>query len=144
MSHEDAGDQLRSLISGLKTRSPHEVMGTAQNNSLVGSVITAALGLIGLMIGATVLVFAVFGPPAIREKREAAPIASAVPSAPATTADTDIAAETSTAPADSNVPPGSGTESDPATAMGIGEAKDPDDSTDSLENRLDDLLKGLE
>lgn len=134
------------MVREMKTRSPQEVMGEAATRSLMGSVVTAACGVIGLLIVSTLGIFFVLGPPAIRKKPEPKPIVSAA------AAGTPIADPEAVAVADAGKSGGSGQaadptegiESDPVEAMGIGETKDPDSETDTLEKRLDNMLEGLE
>lgn len=153
MGDNKTGEQLRSLVSDMKTRSPQEVMGAAATRSLMGSVVTAAVAMIGLLMLSTLAIFFIVGPPAIREKIEPKPVASAAASG-TLIAEPDKAAETDSSapdveptggqPAAGQMNSKSATEPDPVQAMGIGETKDPDSNTDSLDNRLDDLLQGLE
>ena len=142
MAVTKSGEELRSMVRDMKTRSPQEVMGEAATRSLMGSVVTAAVGVIGLLIVSTLGIFLVLGPPAINAKPEAKPIASAV-TADEPIADPDAATETGQEDTEQTAPTADD-QSDAIEAMEIGETKDPDSATDSLDNRLDDLLQGLE
>ena len=143
MAANQSSDSLRGLVQSLVTRSPEEVMGSAATSSLWSSVVAAAAGMIGMIVVATVLIYFVFGPPELKARDEPQPAAS-VPVAttnPATDATAGGAAPAQATDAAASA------DSDPmdaAEAMGIGETKDPDAKPDTLDNRLDDLLKGLE
>lgn len=131
-------DEIRSMVANLKSRTPEEVMGQAATSNLLGSVVTAAIGTLGFVIAATVLVFVISGPPEVKKETAAAePAPAAEPKSVATQAPA----------ATTMVPPETEPKSDTDVAvekMGIGETKDPDAAGDSLENRIDDLLKGIE
>ena len=136
----NSNQQLRDLVDSLHPRSPKEVMGEAASSSLLSSTITAAVSTVGLILGLTVIVFIVGGGP--EQKTEAA----------ATTAPAAVAEPKPDDPAVANAqqakPEATATEkSDTAgavDAMGIGETKDPDTEPETLQNRLDQLLDGLE
>ncbi|NND99018.1 MAG: hypothetical protein HKN47_17010 [Pirellulaceae bacterium] len=148
MTNANAPQDVRALVQGLHTRSPHEVMGEAASSSLIGSVVTAAIALSVFLFVSTAIVFFAVGPPAARSKPEAEPIA-AVPADNATAENLATVGET-TGSVDKAVEATARQETEnsevttPVDAMGIGESKDADAAPDSLENRLDDILKGLE
>ncbi len=141
MNDPQSADDLRSLVHDLRPRSPQEVMGEAASSSLVGSTVTAAVAGIGLVIGSTVLVFLLGGRPRPVEQ----PVATAAPTQaePQPVADDDLPA--SAADDSTTEEPFEGGDPESAIeAMGIGEAKDPQSEPESLENRLDKILDGLE
>ena len=134
-------EQLRKLVDTLRPRSPKEVMGEAANSSLLGSTITATLATAALLFGMTGIVYALGGTPDNKSTKSAprpAPVESSAVPAP-----TDPVVETRQESAAANqtqqVDPESAIE-----AMGIGDTKDADTQPESLENRLNDLLDGLE
>lgn len=141
MATNQSGDSLRGLIQNLVTRSPQEVMGDAATSSLWGSIVTAAVAMIGTIVVATVLIFFIFGPPQQKIPTETKPIAATTVTPPveATVATVSQTPSETTSEGTSDTEP-----MDAAEAMGIGETKDPDAKPDTLDNRLDDLLKGLE
>ncbi len=120
-------------------------MGEAASSSLLSSTITAALSTVGLILGLTVIVFIVGGGP--EQKTEAA--ATSTPAAVAEPKPDDPAVAnaqqakpetTATEKSDS----AGGDTAGAVDAMGIGETKDPDTEPETLQNRLDQLLDGLE
>ena len=142
---ELSGPKLQTLVDGLKTRSPAEVMGPVANSSLYGSIVSAAIGLVSLLLVMTVVVFFVVGPPTVKKTAEEQ--APDITKLDATAQSAETTSETLPQEADVNAYDKSDSESDSTNAveaMGIGETKDADSPTDSLDNRLDDLLKGLE
>jgi hypothetical protein len=135
----NSNQQLRELVDSLHPRSPKEVMGEAASSSLLSSTVTAALSTVGLILGLTVIVFIVGGGP--EQKTEAA--ATTTPAAAAEPTPAEPAA-----PAEPSKPDAAATEKadteGAVEAMGIGDSKDPDSAPETLENRLDQLLDGLE
>ena len=126
------------MVDSLHPRSPKEVMGEAASSSLLGSTITAAFSSIALLVGLTVIVFFIGGGP--EKKMEAAD--AKVPVKTETTAEPDKAATANDSPAATD--PKKDDTDTAIEAMGIGDTKDADSKPDTLENRLDDLLNGLE
>ena len=139
-----SSQQLRELVDNLHPRSPKEVMGEAANSSLLGSTIAAALSTLVLLIGATIVVLAVGGGP--ETKSEAATTAAtpaSIAKPDAKTAEPESVAATQAANDSEQAKPASDTDS-AVEALGIGETKDATSEPESLENRLDQLLDGLE
>ncbi len=133
-----SGQELRDMVDNLHLRSPKDVMGEAASSSLLGSTMTAALSTVVLLLAFTVIVFVIGGGP--EKKTEAA--ATQAPSSPEPKAlQTPAAAITQQDSADQPAK----TDTDAAIeAMGIGDAKDAESKPETLENRLDQLLDGLE
>ncbi|MDB4644615.1 hypothetical protein OAF37_01020 [Rubripirellula sp.] len=155
MKSKPTANELRLLIAELKPRSPQEVMGSAASSSLMASMFTAAFTGIGILLGATFLTFALgLGPTNPSENARAADVEDNNTTSEATSEDgNQTAGESQTAPGvvadvqnDSvSVDPDSVDATENAIeAMGIGESADPDSKPDSLENRLDKILDGLE
>lgn len=155
MKNKPTANELRKLVAELKPRSPQEVMGSAASSSLMTSMFTAAFTGIGLLLGATFLMIALgLGPTNPSEKAQAADGKSTDTSSETSSADGNLTVEkpptTPSVTADVQNDPDSGdlTEIDSTEnaiqAMGIGESAAPDSKPDSLENRLDKILDGLE
>ena len=155
MKSKPTTEELRALVAELKPRSPQEVMGAAASSNLMASMITATVTGIGLLLGATFLMFALgLGPTNPSEKAQAADNQNNdTASKPAANDPDQKGAQTQTTPAvagdlenapDSVDPAGVDSTENAIEAMGIGETADPDSKPDSLENRLDKILDGLE
>lgn len=127
-------DELREFVSGLKGRSPQEVLGIVSETGLFKGVAQATVGCIVLLAALTVIPWTLADDQPETETAEAA--------APA---------EESTAETDSEFAPATGTETaatggevNPAAAvkaMGEDEVKPADASTDPLDNTLNNLLE---
>ena len=159
MSTKPTANELRALVAELKPRSPQEVMGAAASSNLMSSMFTAAVTGIGLLLCATILMFSLgFGPTAQADSKPSDVADASATStnstnstekdadtAPATTS-ADQAAEPETAATanSENKSQTSGSTDKAIEAMGIGETADPDSKPDSLENRLDKILDGIE
>ncbi|MGI9466158.1 MAG: hypothetical protein ACR2OA_03450 [Rubripirellula sp.] len=158
MTNKPTANELRALVAELKPRSPQEVMGAAASSSLTASLFTAALTGIGLLFCATFLMFFLgFGPTPSADAAKSG-TAQATESASdnnAPGAEADVDTEQNPSAGDANVEAmandNRGSRSEPAgstdtavEAMGIGEAAEPDSKPESLENRLDRILEGLE
>ena len=154
MITKPSANELRALVAELKPRSPQEVMGAAASSNLMASMLTATLTAIALVGGATFLMFTLgFGPSASQETAQANANQS---DASEETANTDAAQKPATEQASgsgqdpeemadaSASSPDAGATENAIEAMGIGEAAEPDSEPESLENRLDQILDGLE
>ena len=154
MTTKPSANELRALVAELKPRSPQEVMGAAASSNLMASMLTATLTATTLVVGATFLMFSLgFGPTASQETAQANANQS---DATEETANTDAAQKPATEQASgsgqdpeemadaSASSPDAGATENAIEAMGIGEAADPNSEPESLENRLDQILDGLE
>lgn len=155
MTTKPTATDLRALVSELKPRSPQEVMGAAASSNLMASMFTAAATSIGLLCCATILMFSLgFGP---ANQPESTQLVTAEPSVSQSNAEVNANGAQSRKPSAtaaapdgiSNLDPEEATQKDSVKgnaieAMGIGEAAEPDSKPDSLENRLDKILDGLE
>ncbi len=154
MTDNQSSDQLRALVAELHPRKPQEVMGQAANSNLVASVFKAAVGGFVLVVGATLVMFMTGFRHVEAEQTSAANSPADTSSAASATTD-----EATTGTSAGDDPTAAGTESNDSTAtdaadtdstgdaieaMGIGKTKDPDSQPDALENRLDQILDGLE
>jgi len=156
MTNKPTANELRALVAELKPRSPQEVMGAAASSNLMASMFTAALTGIGLLLCATFLMFSLgFGPTtqADSAKSGTAQATDNENTATGTEAEAntdnqpyggDANAESMAADNPDNNLEKAGSTDTAIEAMGIGEAADPDSKPDSLENRLDKILDGLE
>lgn len=156
MSTKPTANELRALVAELKPRSPQEVMGAAASSNLMSSMFTAAVTGIGLLLCATILMFSLgFGPTAQADSKPSDAADASATSTNSTEKDADTAtattsadqaAEPETAATDNseNKSQTSGSTAKAVEAMGIGETADPDSKPDSLENRLDKILDGIE
>jgi len=148
MTNKATANDLRALVAELKPRSPEEVMGSAASSNLMRSMSTATLASLGLLVAATTVMFAAgFGPsdsagtPQVTESESGQADSAAETSGE--TATQDETTTDSTAAASETTDEGSSTES-AIDAMGIGDAAAPDSDPETLENRLDKILDGLE
>ena len=154
MTTKPSANELRALVAELKPRSPHEVMGAAASSNLMASMLTATLTATALVVGATFLMFSLgFGPTASQKTAQANANQS---DATEETANTDAAQKPAAeqasgsgqdpeemADASASSPDARATKN-AIEAMGIGEAAEPNSEPESLENRLDQILDGLE
>ena len=154
MTTKPSSSELRDLVAELKPRSPQEVMGAAASSNLMASMLTATLTATALVVGATVLMFSLgFGPTASQETVQANANQSDATEG-STNTDLDQKAATELASGSSQDPEemanasasaaDAGATENAIEAMGIGEAADPNSEPESLENRLDQILDGLE
>ncbi len=158
MTNKPTANELRALVAELKPRSPQEVMGAAASSNLMASMFTAALTGIGLLLCATFLMFSLgFGPTTQADSAKAGTAEATDNENTATGTGTEAEATTDNQPSggdanaesmaadnpDNNMEKAGSTDT-AIEAMGIGEAADPDSKPDSLENRLDKILDGLE
>ena len=154
MTTKPSANELRALVAELKPRSPQEVMGAAASSNLMASMLTATLTATALAVGATVLMFSLgFGPTASQETVQANANQSDATEG-STNTDLDQKAATELASGSSQDPEemanasasaaDAGATENAIEAMGIGEAADPNSEPESLENRLDQILDGLE
>ena len=154
MTTKPSANELRALVAELKPRSPQEVMGAAASSNLMASMLTATLTATALVVGATVLMFSLgFGPTASQETVQANANQSDATEG-STNTDLDQKAATELASGSSQDPEemasasasaaDAGATENAIEAMGIGEAADPNSEPESLENRLDQILDGLE
>ena len=154
MTTKPSANELRALVAELKPRSPQEVMGAAASSNLMASMLTATLTATALVVGATFLMFSLgFGPSASQETAQANANQS---DASEETANTDAAQKPAAEQASgssqdpeemadaSASSPDAGATENAIEAMGIGEAAEPNSEPESLENRLDQILDGLE
>ncbi len=154
MTTKPSANELRALVAELKPRSPQEVMGAAASSNLMASMLTATLTATALVVGATFLMFSLgFGPTASQETAQANANQS---DATEETANTDAAQKPAAEQASgssqdpeemadaSASSPDAGATKNAIEAMGIGEAAEPNSEPESLENRLDQILDGLE
>ena len=154
MTNKTTANELRSLVAELKPRSPEEIMGSAASSNLMRSMSTATLASVVLLVAATTVMLAAgFGPsdsavtPQVNES-ESVQADTASDTASDTAQDTatkDKTTTESTAVASSSETTGEASSTESAIdAMGIGDAAAPDSEPESLENRLDKILDGLE
>ena len=154
MTTKPSANELRALVAELKPRSPQEVMGAAASSNLMASMLTATLTATALVVGATILMFSLgFGPTASQETVQANANQSDATEG-STNTDLDQKAATELASGSSQDPEemanasasaaDAGATENAIEAMGIGEAADPNSEPESLENRLDQILDGLE
>ncbi len=158
MTNKPTANELRALVAELKPRSPQEVMGAAASSNLMASMVTAALTGIGLLLCATFLMFSLgFGPTTQADSAKSGTAEATDNENTATGTGTEAEATTDNQPSvgvanaesmaadnpDNNSEKVGPTDT-AIEAMGIGEAADPDSKPDSLENRLDKILDGLE
>jgi len=158
MTSKPTATELRALVADLKPRSPQEVMGAAASSNLMSSMFTATFTGIGLLLCTTLLLFSLgFGPTPQADKAQASDSGDTISS---TETGSQGSVDTSVANKDAdNKDTGGGavdagaSASSPETtdstesaikAMGIGEAAEPDSKPESLENRLNRILEGLE
>jgi hypothetical protein len=164
MTNKPTANELRALVAELTPRSPQEIMGAAASSNLMASMLTAALTGLGILLCATLLMFSLGFDPNTQADSTKLDTAnsgtenSGTGQAPeitntATGPETEDAADQQSAQGDTNVNakantiPDKGSEPQSANAieaMGIGETADPDSKPDTLENRLDRILEGLE
>jgi len=147
MTTKPTADELRSLVAELKPRSPQEVMGSAASSSLMSSMLTATFTSVGLSVAATVVMFALGAGPA--DSAAAPQVATDVADTKVTdAADPNTNSEPTTEPTVAATPDESNSDPDSMKTaievMGIGEAAAPDSKPETLENRLDRILDGLE
>ena len=135
-----SGQELRDMVDHLHLRSPKDVMGEAANSSLLGSTMTAALSTVLLLFAFTVVVFVIGGGP---EKKTEAAATQATSPEPKALESSAATAAASTQQTSVDQPAKTDTEA-AIEAMGIGDAKDAESKPETLENRLDQLLDGLE
>lgn len=131
-SSSAAAAELRKFLREMRGKSPQEMLGAVAQSDLVRSTLTAAGAMIVLLLVLTVVPF-VWAK--VNPKPVAAPPASAAP-APAEMP----AAQTDAQPTPAATP----NPQDIADTLGIGEQKPADPKVNPLENKADDLLKGLE
>ncbi len=158
MTAKPTATELRALVAELKPRSPQEVMGAAASSNLMASMFTAAFTGIGLLLCATFLLFFLgFGP-----TRQADTVQASETTDTSSESETgsEVAAATNVESRDSDnkdAATAAGAADDTANssekatstdsaieAMGIGDTAEPDSKPESLENRLDKILEGLE
>ena len=150
MTTKPSANELRALVAELKPRSPQEVMGAAASSNLMASMLTATLTATALVVGATVLMFSLgFGPTASQQTVQAnANQSDATEGSTNTDLDQKAASGSSQDPKEmanaSASAADAGATENAIEAMGIGEAADPNSEPESLENRLDQILDGLE
>lgn len=131
--------ELREFLAQLKGRSPEEVMGAVAQSNLIRSICIATVGCVALMAAFTIIPYLMRDTSVV-----AASDAPTVVSNPAATTK-----HTDAKPADVQNEPK--TESsgitDPKKAiekMGIGGTADPDANAEKIDNRLDNLLDGID
>jgi len=125
-------EELREFVSGLKGRSPQEVLGIVSETGLFKGVFQATIGCIVLLAVLTVIPWTLADEQTEKETADAAAPAEEKPAE----ADSEAATGTETA--------ATGGEVDPAAAvkaMGEDEVKPADASTDPLDNTLNNLLE---
>lgn len=156
MTNKPTANELRALVAELRPRCPQEVMGAAASSNLNSSMFTAAVTGIGLLLCATLLMFSLgFGPTAQTDSAKSNTARATENENNTTGTEVDVTADQTPAGGDANAEsiatdnPDISSEKGGSTnsaveAMGIGEAADPDSKPDSLENRLDKILDGLE
>lgn len=158
MTTRPTATELRALVAELKPRSPQEVMGASASSNLMVSMFTAAFTGIGLLLAATFLLFFLgFGPTQQADNAQASETGQAssesetgsevATAANVASSDPD-SKDTATAGGDAD-DSGNSSENTNSTesaieAMGIGDTAEPDSKPESLENRLDKILEGLE
>ena len=127
-------EELREFVSGLKGRSPQEVLGIVSETGLFKGVVQATVGCIVLLAALTVIPWTLADDQPETETAEAAALAEEKP------AETGSEA----APATGTETAATGGEVNPAAAikaMGEDEVKPADASTDPLDNTLNNLLE---
>ena len=125
-------EELREFVSGLKGRSPQEVLGIVSETGLFNGVAQATIGCVVLLAALTVIPWTLADEPKETETAEAAAPAAEQP------------AETEAAPATGTETAATGGEVNPAAAikaMGEDEVKPADATTDPLDNTLNNLLE---
>ncbi|MFP6766320.1 MAG: hypothetical protein VB858_22000 [Planctomycetaceae bacterium] len=128
-------EELREFVSGLKGRSPQEVLGIVSETGLFTGIVQATIGCVILVAALTVL------PWAFAEDETETPAATA---AADTTAEQDTTGGAEAADATTSQTTSASGEVDPAAAvkaMGEDEVKPPDATTDPLDNTLNNLLE---
>ena len=156
MRNKPTANELRAIVAELKPRSPQEVMGAAASSNLMASMFTAALTGIGLLLCATFLMFSLgFGPTTQADSTKSGTAEATENENTATGTEAEAASneqpsggdpsgESLAADNPDNKLEKAGSKDKAIEARGIGEAADPDSKPDSLENRLDRILEGLE
>ena len=156
MTNKPTANELRALVAELKPRSPQEVMGAAASSNLMASMFTAAFTGIGLLLCGTFLMFFLgFGPPPQADSSKSGTAEATETENTSTGVDAEVAADQQPSAGDANAKSiaadnpenkldNAGSTDTAVEAMGIGEAADPDSKPESLENRLDRILEGLE
>ena len=156
MTNQPTANEIRALVAELKPHSPQEVMGAAASSNLMASMFTAAFTGIGLLLGGTFLMFFLgFGPDPAADSANTGTAQAAEAENTPTGTDGQVATEEQPSAEDAdaeslatdsadNNPAQAGSTDTAIEAMGIGEAADPDSKPESLENRLDRILEGLE
>lgn len=136
---KSSAQELRTLLEGLHPRRPEEVMGEAATSNLASSTITASIVGVLSMLALTLVMFVIS--PIPKEKSPASSPESRPEdrSEPLSGVPLPDAAPESTATAVQNTATETAIE-----AMGIGDATDPESSTEPLQSRIDELLDGLE
>ncbi len=134
--------ELREFLGQLKGRSPQEVMGVVAQSSLVKGIATATIATAVILLLGTVVPYALYGGPAAAQAADQNNTTSA--SVPSATDNADAAAvnqnETTADDTDKNTPDLERA----ARAMGIAQTKSADPETNPLDNKLDNLLDGIE
>lgn len=133
--------ELQEFLSHLRGRSPEEVMGVVAQSGLIRSTLTATVGCVVLLAVFTVVPYALRDSAVTAKKDASAPSSndSATTNADAAPAESETAGSSDTTAA-SNEPDLERA----ADAMGISGAAEADADTDSLDNKLEKLLDGIE
>lgn len=127
-------EELREFVSGLKGRSPQEVLGIVSETGLFKGVAQATVGCVVLLAALTVIPWTLADEPKETETAEAAAPAAEQPAETGTEA--APATGTETAATSGEVNPAAAIK-----AMGEDEVKPADAPTDPLDNTLNNLLE---
>jgi len=129
--------ELKEFLSGLRGRSPQEVIGIVKTSLLIQSLVIATVGTLAFLFVFTVAPYMIWGPQ-VAQKPKKAPVAAAAaqPATPAPVADT-AKGETK-----SDGTPKGVDAAKAAKAMGMDETKTSDPKSNPLEKDFDKLLDG--
>jgi hypothetical protein len=138
----DTVAELRDFIGQMRGKSPQEMLGMVAKSGLMRSIVLATFLVALLLVALSVVPYYWHGPPA--HAQQAAEEQTAVEEAAAPSdeskPDDDAAAPASTGDvANDNLDPDRAVE-----AMGIGETRTADPDTNPLEDKLDNLLDGVD
>ena len=133
--------ELRQFLSQLKGRSPEEVMGVVAQSGLIGSMLTATLVCLVLLVVGTIGPYALQDGSSDAKDQTAAAAGNASPASNAEAAadatETAAAGSLATSPEEPDLERA-------AEAMGIGGAAEADPNKNPLDTKLDNLLDGIE
>lgn len=135
--------ELREFVSGLKGRSPAEVLGAIGESSLFQGIVHATIGCVVLLVVFTVGPYLLNGPAEATAKSEtAAATTDPENTAPAPAVETDAA--TTVAENGEVADESTSDAAKAAKAMGIDETRPTDPKVNPLDKNLDSLLDGVD